>query len=305
MSSLLFALSLLLALSGEETPALICCGDKEVFVLPIGNDMSVVENRVWRWQATDSPTIPAEAKKWFDKTDDCKPLADSILITSSFGGIAIIRRSDKHCLFYAYAPNAHSACLLPGNRVAVAASIGCDELQLYALTDSAEPSKPLTTIPLNGAHGVLWDAERKRLWTLCHDDLLLVEVRGRGTDVELHVEKKWELPTPDGHDLSPTRDGQSLFVTTGDHVYRFNKAEGTFALDPALGNRKKVKSVAEHPTTGEIVFHQATEEHWWSDTIRFVGDRAEVRLPDEKLYKIRWDVVPPAKKSEDTQKPSQ
>jgi hypothetical protein len=54
-----------------------------------------------------------------------------------------------------------------------------------------------------------------------------------------------------------------------------------------------VKSVSQHPTTGEIVFHQGTPEHFWSETIRFVGNRKSATLPGRRLYKVRWDVFSP------------
>jgi len=50
-----------------------------------------------------------------------------------------------------------------------------------------------------------------------------------------------------------------------------------------------VKSVTQHPTTGEIVYHQGAKETWWSNTIRFVGDRDDITVED-RLYKVRWEI---------------
>ena len=157
---------------------LICCGRDEVFILQIQQDSSVASKPVWTWKAEDSPEIPETARKSFATTDECKPVGDSILITSSSGGVALIRRSDKSCQFYTLAKNAHSACLLPNKRVAVASSFGGDELLIYNLEKPQDgPSQPVTKIPLKGAHGALWDKKMNRLWALGSDELLLIDIR--------------------------------------------------------------------------------------------------------------------------------
>ena len=104
-----------------DTPAdLICCGAQEVFIIGSEKDNA----RKWTWRASDSPSIPKKAHAWFRTTDECKPVGKCILITSSSGGVALIRREDKACLFLAHARNAHSACLLPGDRVNVMVAFG-------------------------------------------------------------------------------------------------------------------------------------------------------------------------------------
>lgn len=292
MSLFVLAATLLLGTNPSSTSSLICCGGEEVFVLRVNAKEPKMSDRTWRWRATDSPEIPDGAHSWFRSTDECKPLQDSILITSSSGGVALVRRSDKSCLFYTHARNAHSACMLPDNRIAVASSFGGDELLLYDVGDSTKQAKPVANISLRGAHGAVWDSDRDRLWALGSDELLLVEIRKNGNRVKLLKRKSWKLPSPGGHDLAQMRDQHRLYVTTNEHVYQFDKRQGQFSLDRTLGNHKKVKSVTPHPITGEVVYHQATDRNWWSDTIRFVGDRGNLRLTNERLYKVRWDVAP-------------
>ena len=268
---------------------LICCGGKEVFIMEIDQNRTETPELVWSWKAEDSAEIPQAGKGSFASTDECKPIGESLLITSSSGGVAIIRRSDKRCQFYTEARNAHSACLLPGYRVAVASSFGGDELLVYKLTKpTGSPAKPVAKIPLRGAHGAIWDKKLKRLWALGSDELLLVDV-GAPNESTLHVDQRIELPTPGGHDLSQSRETSVLFVTTNKHVYRFDTRAARFSPYPALADQPKVKSVSEHPRTGEVVYHQGTPENWWSDTIRFVGDRENIQLPGRRLYKVRWD----------------
>ncbi|MEM1294600.1 MAG: DUF6528 family protein [Verrucomicrobiota bacterium] len=277
-----------------ETPkietVLIACGGEYVFLIEPTFGEKDREDWLWSWKAASSEEIDPEAHAWFRSTDDCKPYGDSILITSSSGGVALVDRVYLHCKFYTFAKNAHSACLAPRNRVAVAASFGGDQLMLFQMGKEPRQDKPLAVLPLKGAHGVEWDSEQRRLWALGTDDLLLVEVREEGATVELAIESSWKLPTTGGHDLSPTADGKGFFVTSNTNVYRFEKATGTFSLVPKLANLAKVKSVDQHRETGEIVYHQAEGKNWWSDTIRFKGINEVIRIPGERLYKVRWDL---------------
>lgn len=274
---------------GESAP-LICCGDKEVFILGLERDRPAVSDRTWRWRATDSPQVPEDKHDWFRSTDECKPYKDSILITASSGGVALIRRSDKACLFLAYGRNAHSACLMPDRRIAVASSFGGDEMLLFEQGDSTEEAEPIARLPLIGAHGVVWDNERERLWALGNERLLLLDVEADGETPSFVIEGEWQLPTPGGHDLSTLKDPAKLFVTSGKHVYRFDKETGEFELDEEIGDLGRVKSVTQNSATGEIVYHQAIEGDWASDTIRFVGERKEIIVENERLYKVRWDL---------------
>lgn len=289
LSLLLWCGVALVALAAERA---IVCGAAEVFVLPLDQEKPTAADRVWRWQAADSPQIPAEMHKQFRTTDDCKPYDhDRILITSSSGGVALIRRSDKACLFYTSARNAHSACLLPGERVAVAASTGGDELLIFSLAKSGEKLEPLARHKLVGAHGAHWDAKRQRLWTLGTHELLLIELRDAAGELKIVVEEKWPLPSEGGHDLSPARDARHLYVTTETHVYRFDTEAKTFAPFAPLADQADIKSLAEHPETGRVLYHQADLEAktWWSDKLRLLDPATVWQLPGERLYKARWD----------------
>ena len=291
----LILVAALLSQDGQVKPTdslIICCGGEQVYILNLEDENPDIEHAVWKWSAKDSLRIPAEFHKSFRSTDECKPLTDSILITSSSGGVALIRRADKRCLFLAHAKNAHSACILPRNQIAVASSFGGVELLLYEIPhadDKLKLSIPVASIPLPGAHGTVWDEKRNRLWALGNEKLCLVEIRTMEDKTKLVIESEFVLPTRGGHDLSQMRDESKLFVTSNDHVYRFSKIDGSFKLDEEIGDQKRVKSATEHPVTGEIVYHMGTPEHWWSNSIRFPGKRSALRLPDQRLYKVRWD----------------
>jgi len=291
MSLLVMLLAFPLVPADKPEPArLLCCGGPEVFLIAADIEKPAEKDRSWRWRAADSPEIPREMHTQFRTTDECKPCGDFVLITASSGGVALVRRKDKSCAFFTSAKNAHSACLLPGERLAVAASYGGDEMRIYALDRSGADVAPLARLELKGAHGALWDNGRQRLWALGEKELLLLELRGKGKDTELKAEKRWDLPTAGGHDLAFARDGRYLLITTNTKVYRFDGKEGRFDPLRPLADQGRLKSVDEHPTTGAIVYHQGQEKEWWSDTIRFADDEKTIRIQGERFYKARWDV---------------
>jgi hypothetical protein len=274
---------LLFICSLGHADSVICCGTERVFIV----DESGREQ--WSWQASDSPQIPAEAQALFRNTDECKPIGGFILITSSSGGVALIHRSSKHCAFYTRARNAHSACLLPGMRVAVAASTGGDHLYIFNRRKSGLSAPPLKAIPLKGAHGVTWDAARETCWALGQSVLLKL-------DRNLQITETFQLPSQGGHDLSPAKEGE-LFVTTNSAAYRFRVSTGVFTKDVELGGLARVKSIDLHPESGERVWQQAELDHSWGHRLRF-SKRAPMHLPDQRLYKLRWDAPRPTPEHE-------
>jgi hypothetical protein len=149
---------------------------------------------------------------------------------------------------------------------------------------------PLARLPLDGAHGVWWDAKSSRLWALGTQELLRVELIGAGLKTQLRIEARFALPTPGGHDLSPTRDGRSLLVSSDTHVYGFDLATDRFSPYEPLRESPGIKSVHEHPTSPAVVYHQATESPWWSDRIRFIAPERTIHLPNQRIYKVRWDI---------------
>ena len=291
---IIFAGTLIARPTAAEHPMLerlIACGAERVFVIDVANPAQML----WSWEASDSSSIPEGFRSKFRSTDDCKPYEGNlILITSSSRGVALIDRKTKQCLFLAEVPNAHSACLLPGNQIAVAASTSGDSVHFYSQDDDRKPAVAIQQIPLMGAHGTVWDAAGKRLWALGTDELLQIKpTDDSGSSATWIVTQRYALPSSGGHDLSPVHDGAHLFVTTDKQVLRFNTAEGTFEIAEEFTEPQKIKSVDLHPVTKRIVFHQALPSEWWSHTIRF-HDAPPITMPDERLYKIRWDV--PAKR---------
>ena len=149
--------------AGVQEP--IVCGWDEVFILEMAQQ---APPKVWSWKAAERPELPAEMKSKFKTTDECKPVnnGSQILITSSSDGIALVNRAGGKVLFYGSAGGAHSAEMLPGGRIAAAASTSKNPLaNSLVLFDVKKSGQPLFLTELVSGHGVVWDEEREVLCT--------------------------------------------------------------------------------------------------------------------------------------------
>lgn len=262
------------------------CGGEQVFLIDADAVRADPSARVWSWRAGDSPEIAPPHRSWFRAMDECKPVMAGkavLAASSSAGGVALIRRADKKCLFYAGGRNAHSAELLPGELLAGAFSYRSDQLRLYRLDRQPLAAEPIWQMELAGAHGVVWDQARSVLWALGNAELLKLEV-APGRQPAAKVIRRWTLPTPGGHDLFPL-DDRRLAVTVGRAVYQFDAQAESFSPLPALARLRNVKSVGRHPVTGQII---CTQGRPFTDKIHVLG-RESIVLEPEDLYKARWN----------------
>ena len=79
------------------------------------------------WTADADEAIAPQHKKWFNNTDEVKPVngTSQLLVTASLGGVAIIDIAKNKASFYAHdSGNLHSAALLPDGNIVAAASNG-------------------------------------------------------------------------------------------------------------------------------------------------------------------------------------
>jgi hypothetical protein len=278
-------LLLLLCSCATSEPAvppsdLMVCGGDEVFILRLRGGV----RKIWSWRAVDRPEIPEEMRKNFGSIDDCKPVdgGRKILITSSGGAAALVERATGKVLFHASAPNAHSAEVLPGNRVVVACSTKPDgnRLDLYDLSVS---DKPLASDELQGAHGVVYDEARNVLWALG-----TFELRSYHVGANLLVRRQtFALPNDGGHDLRPIPDRPGLVVTTHHHVWVFDRDLLTFRPFPRLGDAQDVKSMDFDPESGALAYVKA-EKGPFAERVSFLGLDRRVEVPGAALYKARW-----------------
>ena len=282
-----------LASALSASPALLACGDDQVRRYELAAEGP---RETWRWDASEAENLPQGFRAGLlEKIDECKPVADGrVLITASTGGVVLLDGASGDVLFRAEAPMAHSAAVLPGDRIAVALSIHDrgDRLNVYDLTDG---EKPVLSLPLPSGHGAVWDAERQRLFALSHDTIqAFALVDWEGDEPRLQETARWTLPgARDGHDLSRAADGSDYLVTTHDGAWRFDPEANAFKALEQLNPALQVKSV-DVDAEGRLAWVKA-EERWWAFGFSVMQDGRVVRVPinDMHLYKVRWIPAPP------------
>ena len=284
--------------SCTQAESLLLCGRKSVHLARVttATEGQAGVDFLWDWTAEKSPEIPESMRAMFATTDECKPVGDGsrILITSSSQGCAVVEYPSGKTLWYAQVANAHSIELLPKDRLVVASSVSPQGNQLI-LFDMARSNQPLSSVPLPSGHGVVWDATRERLWALGSDELQCHTLENWDSNKpSLAIQDRYPLPDQDGHDLQPVPDSNDLMITTGKHVFLFDRETHQFRAHPELGPRGRVKSVSMHPETKRVVFVQSGEEQWWSHSMELLSPQQTITLPGHDLYKARWFPENPA-----------
>ncbi len=276
-----------LFLAGSGAHHLLTCGAKEVVIVDVAQSMK----RVWNWTAAGSRGLPPQMVDSYRTTDECKPVdgGSRVLITSSSGGVALVERATGNVEFYATVANAHSATMLPGKRVAVAASHLEDRGDRLFVFDLARSGRSLYETELPAGHGAVWDERRKTLWALSDKDLRAYRLLDWETAApRLELAGRDALPEGGGHDLYPVSGTPMLTVTTNTRCWLFDRDRHVFAPHPELGGLAGVKSISFNPETGQTAFVQADRPEWWSETLRFLGPARVWRVPGERFYKARW-----------------
>jgi len=278
---------------GGQANELILCGWDEVFILQLSPDSKGTSGKIWSWKAGLRPELPDSMKPRFRTTDECKPVdgGEKLLITSSSDGVALVERATGKVLFYGVAHNAHSAELLPANRLAAAASHrpggSGDRLIVFDLN---VPGKELCSVELPWGHGVVWDEKRQVLWALSGEDIRVFRLEDWETqNPSLRKTATIELPEGGGHNLSAVPGTDWLAVSTRAHCWLFDRDKRSFEPHPDLANRARVKSISVDPSTGRLAWVEAEGENWWAERVHLLHPGLTLYLPGEHLYKARWN----------------
>jgi len=293
----------------KDAQEVLLTSGRQVFALRMNQDWSVGW-AVWTWMASQCEELSATSRGWFLEMDDCKPVLDGthVLATSSRGGVVLIKRVDNTCDFYAPCVNAHSAELVRDRWIVACSSFRGNELQVFDRLDKGRPATKLAFIPLNGAHGVVYDWRTEVLWALGTDQLLKTKlIEGEGeTPVRLDVLKRCPLPAEGGHDLFPyfhyrqpagpvPKIAKGLFVTTGRRAYVFDLSSETFEPFEPLAKERDIKSIGDNLVTGQIVYTQSDPESSFTNSVRFLNPTEVRTLPPKigvyqtRVYKARWN----------------
>jgi hypothetical protein len=274
---------------------LLLCGGNVVYDAEVLRDgASYRWGSVRSWMPEKTAGLPLKyCLVAFEHTDECKPVdgGKSVLVTASTGGVAIFNRTSLATSFYAMVPNAHSACLLPGGHLVVASSTPANGNALVVF-HRAKSEATLFRTPLEAAHGVDWDEERKTLYAIGFDTLY--EYNFDESKPSLTLKRQYKLPGPTGHELSPGASADELLLSIDDRVLAFDKKTGNFTPFEPLARAVGIKCVSMDRQTKLTAYIQCEDirGRWWSFDVRFAGATATLASPGQRLYKIRWAEKP-------------
>ncbi len=261
------------------------CGDSKVILVDYGKSADTIPAMVWTWDAHEAQDLPASFReKKFNSVDDCKAIdkGRKILVSSSSGAVAILDRKSGKALFHADVPNAHSVEILPGNRLAAAASTAAAGNRIM-LFDIARPEKALFTDSLYSAHGLVWHQGRKTLFALGYD--VLREYRLTKTD-SLVLLNSWKIPGIGGHDLNADTQGDGLLMTEHTGAWRFDLKTYRFEKIEGFPDAENIKSIGRDKS-GQFIY-TVPEKSWWTYHVSFFNPGKKLAFPEMKVYKARW-----------------
>ena len=253
----------------------------------------------WDWDAGSVATVLGLPKDRMDYIDECKVSRDGneLLITAAHGWCVLLRKEDCKVLFWAKdILNVHSAEFLPGNRIAVACSVGTDCVNVY---DRKNPDKVIASYPLYAAHGLYYSQKYKRLFA------------AGGNKLNIYSLKNWESDTPalelehslstgfyvtDIHDLVPK--GEDSLILAGNNAAIFDIKTGIFRSIERFRGIGSIKSINYNPETEEIIYTHSNpdtregEMPWSTWKIRYSYLYPEMpefhlHVPEQAFYKVR------------------
>ncbi len=294
MKRIILILSLIIgsisSLFSQQKKEIIFCGSNKVIIAQQEALSDSVAKVIWEWDSHTAMQLPKLYRdSLFEKIDECKPISNGkeILITSSTGGVAILRRDDKSIRFYTNLPQAHSAEILPGNKLVVAGSVH-EKGNCIKLYDLSGDGTPLFSDSLYSGHGVIWDEQREILYALGGDELRFYQLKNWSSATPtLHLTAVYKIPEKSGHDLQMMPNKKELLLTTEHNVWTFSLDTKKIEVYKPLEKQKDVKSASLHPTTQQLIYTKA-EQSWWAFHIRFLFPQSTISYPAIQIYKARW-----------------
>lgn len=284
--------------TGNESTQLLVCGDNMIYHInaDIALEKGFMSSIIWQWSSL--PAMSVVGKDGL-RLDDCKPVDNNtkILATSSRGYAVLIDRATGDLLWWTNsAPNAHSADLLPGGRIAVACSEKGDALQIY---DIRKNNTILFSTPLLNGHGVVWNEKDQTLYAAGEYALNSYKLKDWETESpQLTLQKTVDVKkyAPWVHELSLVDSKTLLIASQKAALYDIEK--GTFVPLEHFAAMTGIKSVNYNITTGDCWYVDSTQPEgeftWSSKTIRYTDDiysaqPAKKTIPNVpiNMYKVR------------------
>ena len=267
---------------------LAICGGNEVKIIDLSKSNGREINEVWSWNIEDGiEGLPAEYSKYLMPLDECKFVDNNkkLLLTSSHSAVVLLDIKSKKCDFYARVPMAHSADLLPNNRIAVALSTNKagNSLEIY---DISQPEKVLWRDSLYSGHGAVWHAERESLYALGYDVLREYKLKDWNTDAPaLELVASTPIPVKSGHDLVKV-DKQRMLVSGHEGVMWFDVESKEFSPFEPLKDTHNVKSVNYNHKLDRLIYTKG-EVSWWTHNIYQKNPDKTITIDSMNVYKVR------------------
>lgn len=287
------------SLANQKTQ-LLFCGDNKIYQIDAEKAMANGYKNaiVWQWDAKTVAIKMGMAESNMIRLDDCKLVDNNtkVLATSSKSYAVLLDYKTQNLLWFSTgSKNAHSAELLPNNRVAVACSEGGDVLQIF---DIDKNNQVLFSTELTNGHGVVWNEANQRLYAI------------GGTSIKVYTLTDWDTTSPKLtlektissssyvtglHDMTLV-DSNTLLVA-GNRAALYDISKNTFTSIPHFASSNAIKSVNYNPQTGHCWYTDATgsdrELTWSSNDIRFTYDITKnsidnrIQIGDLNMYKVR------------------
>ena len=281
---------------------LIFCGDNMVYMIDAGlaDETTYKDAITWSWDATAAASTLGLAENRCNHLDDCKPVDNGkkLLCTSSYNWCVLLDIATKEILFHTTAtPNAHSAELLPNNRLVVACSEGSgtgnNSVQLY---DISQPNQILYQSALGSAHGVVWNETTQRLYAIGGQSLQVYKLKDWETaSPSLELEKTVQTPQGGLHDMSYVNS--NTLCIGGRRAYLYDIGANQFTEMTLFAASIAIKSINYNDETGELWYTDSTKpegsQSWSTQTIRYATDKnastetRTIKVPDLDMYKVR------------------
>ena len=282
-------------------PTLFICGGNKIYHLKtnvvINKNYNTSGGTLWQWSSDNTN----------DHIDECKLVnsGTQVLATCSNNGgwCKIIDYKTKRVVFNATSGvnNAHSACLLPGNRVAVACSVGTDAVVVF---DINNPKTVLCKAELPSAHGVYYSALTGCLYAIGETYLRVYTLTGWDTtspslkaskslSTASYVRGCHDLNYVNTTTLSVAGNAAALFNI---QTYKFTPV-GIFGSVNSPNVQVGIKSFNYNPTTKEAWYTYGgdAEYDWATHVIRHTADamsesgtqNAKITANGMNVYKVR------------------
>ncbi len=260
--------------------------NQRIDVIDVRGDNLNSAETAWSWKPTtalgftDLATFnsPTDAKIRYDNSK--KKYVVAVCSSRGFMGVVDFATGKKIWqVSLTGNPNPHAIEYLPNGNVAVAGSIG-NWIRVYTASQGSTSSK-YVEVTLAGAHGVLWDPDRKVLWCLGDEVITAYTIGGSAAAPTLTEVTKYRASVAgvNGHDLAPVYGNKDRLWISSDSIYQYDIPSKTFLLTYDYGgiiSRAGVKGISNFPDSHTTVHVFPNDTYLVHDS-----DRVFVTLTDK------------------------